>query len=39
MKLVGLDYMNADEYTFDMHAVNKLTTKEELPKIPLVEGS
>ena len=34
-QLVGLDYMNADENTFDMHAVNKLTIKEELPKIPL----
>jgi predicted MPP superfamily phosphohydrolase len=32
-QLVGLDYMNADENTFDMHAVNKLTIKEELPKI------
>jgi predicted MPP superfamily phosphohydrolase len=37
-QLVGLDYMNADENTFDMHVVNKLTIKEELPKIPLVEG-
>ena len=34
-QLVGLDYMNADENTFDMHAVNKLTIKEELPKILL----
>jgi len=30
-----LDYMNADENSFDMHAVNRLTIKEELPKIPL----
>jgi predicted MPP superfamily phosphohydrolase len=37
-QLVGLDYMNADENTFDMHAVNKLTIKEELPKIPIVAG-
>lgn len=34
-QLVGLDYMNADEKAFDLHAVNKLTIKEELPKIPL----
>ena len=34
-QLVGLDYMKADENTFDMHVVNKLTIKEELPKIPL----
>jgi predicted MPP superfamily phosphohydrolase len=34
-QLVGLDYMNADENTFDMHVVNKLTIKEELPKITL----
>jgi predicted MPP superfamily phosphohydrolase len=27
--------MKADENTFDMHVVNKLTIKEELPKIPL----
>ncbi len=38
LQLVGLKYMNADENTFDMHAVNKLTIKEELPKIPIVEG-
>ncbi len=35
IQLVGLDYMNADENTFDMHAVNKLTIKAELPKISL----
>jgi len=34
-----LDYMNADEHTFNMHAVNKLTIKEELPKLPLLDGS
>ena len=34
-QLVGLDYMNADEKSFDMHAVNKLTIKKELPEIPL----
>ncbi|MFC1475812.1 metallophosphoesterase [Candidatus Zixiibacteriota bacterium] len=40
LQLVGLDYMNADENTFDMQMrnVNKLTIKEELPKIPLVDG-
>ena len=27
--------MNANENTFDMHVVNKLTIKEELHKIPL----
>lgn len=37
LQLVGLDYMNADENAFDLHAVNKLTIKEELPKIPLAE--
>lgn len=37
-QLAGLDYMNADENAFDMHAVNKLTIKEELPKIPFVKG-
>lgn len=35
IQLIGLDYMNADENTFDMHAVNKLTIKEELPKIQI----
>lgn len=35
LQLVGLDYMNADENSFDMHQVNALTIKEELPKIPL----
>ena len=34
LQLVGLDYMNADENAFDLHAVNKMTIKEELPKIP-----
>ncbi len=38
LQLVGLEYMNADENTFDMHAVNTLTIKEELPKIPLASG-
>jgi uncharacterized protein len=38
IQLVGLDYMNADQGAFDMHAVNSHTIKEELPKIPLVEG-
>jgi predicted MPP superfamily phosphohydrolase len=37
-QLVGLDYMKADENTFDMHVVNKLTIKEELPKIPFTKG-
>lgn len=37
LQLVGLDYMNADENAFDMHAVNKLTIKEELPRIPIVK--
>ena len=37
LRLVGLDYMNADENTFDMHSVNKLTIKEELAKIPIGE--
>ena len=38
LQLIGLDYMKADENTFDMHVVNKLTIKEELPKIPTTEG-
>lgn len=33
LQLVGLTYMNADEETFDAHSVNKLTIKDELPKI------
>ena len=37
IQLVGLDYMRADENTFDMHVVNKLTLKEELAKIPLTK--
>lgn len=35
LQLIGLDYMNADENAFDMHAVNKNTIKEELPKIKI----
>jgi len=35
IQLVGLDYMNADEESFDMHAVSERTIKSELPKIPL----
>ena len=35
IQLVGLDYMNADEDAFDVHAVNELTIKEEFPKIRL----
>lgn len=38
IQLVGLDYMNADENAFDMHAVNKLTIKEELPKLIMTDG-
>lgn len=38
IQLVGLDYMNADENTFDMHAVNGFTIKEELPRLPISEG-
>ena len=38
LQLVGLDYMNADENAFDMHTVNKLTIKEELPKLTLANG-
>jgi uncharacterized protein len=34
IQLIGLDYMNADENSFDLHAVNRLTLKEDLPKIP-----
>lgn len=37
LQLVGMDYMNADENTFDMHAVNHLTLKAELPKLPLID--
>ena len=36
MYLVGLDYMNPDEHTFDMHpSEDKRTIKEVLPIIPL----
>ena len=38
LQLVGLDYMNADENAFDMRVMNKLTIKEELPKIPIING-
>lgn len=33
-QLVGLDYMNADEETFDMHPVGDRTIRNELPQIP-----
>lgn len=33
LQLVGLDYMNADEDTFDMHPVGDRTIKYELPQI------
>ncbi len=33
IQLIGLEYMNADEETFDAHSVNDLTIKDELPKI------
>ncbi len=35
IQLIGLDYMNADEHTYDAHSVNSLTIKEELPKIKI----
>jgi predicted MPP superfamily phosphohydrolase len=38
LQLVGLDYMNADENAFDMRKVNEPTIKEELRKIPIVDG-
>lgn len=37
IQLIGLDYMNADEETFDMHPVGDRTIREELPKIPATE--
>lgn len=35
IQLVGLDYMNPDEHTFDMHPVGDRTIQNELPKIPV----
>ncbi len=35
LQIVGLDYMNADDDTFDMHPVGDRTIENELPKIPL----
>ena len=33
IQLIGLDYMNADEKSFDMHGVNDFTIKKVLPEI------
>ena len=33
VQLIGLDYMNADEDTFDMHPVGDRTIRQELPRI------
>jgi predicted MPP superfamily phosphohydrolase len=38
IQLIGLDYMNADEQSFDMHKVNKLTMKETLPTLDISPG-
>ena len=35
IQIVGLDYMNADDETFDMHPVGDRTIENELPKIPV----
>lgn len=37
IQIVGLDYMNADEDTFDMHPVGDRTIREELPRIPVAD--
>ena len=37
LQLIGLDYMNADEDTFDLHPVGNRTIREELPKIAVAD--
>ncbi len=37
LQLVGLDYMSADDETFDPHAVTGKTIAEELPRIALAD--
>jgi len=38
LQIIGLDYMNADNKTFDPHKVGKRNIKEELPKIATEPG-
>lgn len=37
LRIVGLNYMNADSSSFDMHTVNTQTIKETLPQIEITD--
>jgi len=39
IQLIGLDYMNADQNSFDIHSLSNKTLKEELPKLKISPNS